>query len=61
MLFRSKNIEQLQEAIEESAKDFARDVYKRLQEEYDYLTSDESISEIIQANDYNFTNEGELA
>lgn len=56
-----KNIEQLQEAIEESAKDFARDVYKRLQEEYDYLTSDESISEIIQANDYNFTNEGELA
>jgi hypothetical protein len=56
-----KNPEQLQEAIEESAKDFARGVYKRLQEEYEYITSDESIAEILEINDYNFTEEGAIA
>jgi len=56
-----KTTEELTEAIEESAKDYACTIYKRLQEEYDYLTSDEAIAETIQANDYNFTNEGELA
>lgn len=56
-----KNPEQLQEAIEESAKDYARDIYKQLREDYEYLTSDEVIAETLEANDYNFTDEGELA
>jgi len=56
-----KNIEQIEQAVAESAKDYACTIYKRLQEDYEYLTSDEVIAETIQANDYNFTNEGELA
>jgi hypothetical protein len=56
-----KNPEQLQEAIEESAKDYACTIYKRLQEEYEYLSSSEAIAEHFTANDFNFTNEGELA
>lgn len=56
-----KSTEALTQAIEESAKDYARDIYQRLREEYDFLTTDEMMLDHFEANDYHFTNEGELA
>lgn len=41
--------------------DLCHAIYKSLESEYDYLTSDESIIEMIEANDYEFTINGELA
>ena len=46
------------EAIEEVLRDFMRWIYKQLEKEYDYLTSEEAIKESIEANDYEFTAEG---
>ena len=56
-----KTTQDINKAIEESAKDYARDIYKRLREEYEYLCSEEVMQEHFEANDYHFTNEGELA
>ena len=56
-----KNIEQIESAIEESCKDYARDIYQKLREEYEYLCSDEMMLDHFNANDYHFTEEGELA
>jgi len=41
-------------------RDFADWIYSRLEEEYDYLTSEDLILESIHANEYEFTEEGEL-
>ena len=50
---------------EEIDKEFLRmlceDYRIMLQEEYDYLTSEEAIIETIQANEYEFTEDGKLA
>jgi len=51
---------QLTEEILESAKDYARDIYKRLEKEYDYMLSDEYIAELCEGNDYGFDEEGQL-
>jgi hypothetical protein len=48
-------------AINESGKDYARDIYQRLREEYDYLCSEEMMLDHFDCNDYHFTNEGRLA
>lgn len=41
-------------------RDFADWIYERLEEEYDYLTSDECIKERVLANDVRFTENGEV-
>lgn len=46
--------------IEEKRLELCRKIYKSLEEDYNYLTSDESIIEAIEANEYEFTSEGEL-
>ena len=48
----------LENEILEKSRDKARAIYKRLETEYNYLNSDESIIETIQANDYDFTSNG---
>ena len=50
----------LQSMFEEYARDWCRKVYKGLEDEYEYLTSDEAITETILANGYSFTEDGEL-
>lgn len=39
-------------------RDFANWIYKQLEAEYDYQTSDEQVAETIRANEYEFTAEG---
>ena len=47
--------------IVEELRDFMRWIYSRLEKEYEYLTSEESIKETIEANEYEFDENGDLA
>ena len=51
----------LEKELLEDARNEAREIYKRLQNEYEYLTSDKSIIETIEANEYDFTEDGHIA
>lgn len=42
----------------EALRDLARWLYRQLEREYDYLTSDEAVDEAIVANEYSFTVDG---
>lgn len=59
--YKLSNLAALDEAIETSAKDYAKDIYIRLREEYEYLCSEEMMLDHFEANDYHFTEEGALA
>ena len=59
--YRLSNIAKLDEDIEESAKDYARDIYQRLREEYEYLCSEEMMLDHFNCNNYQFTEEGKLS
>ena len=48
------------EAIAEALRDFMRWIYKQLENQYDYLASDEAITETIKANEYEFTEDGKM-
>jgi hypothetical protein len=48
------------EFVIDKYEDLCRDLYKQLEKEYEYLTSDEEITEKILANEYEFTEEGNL-
>jgi hypothetical protein len=50
----------IEQAGFESAKDYADELYKQLREEYEYLTSEESLIESCEANDWQFNEEGEM-
>ena len=47
--------------VEECLRDFADWIYKQLENEYDYRTSEEACREAIEANNYEFTEKGDLA
>jgi len=51
---------ELSDEITELMRDLMRWLYKSLESQYEYLTSDEAIIETIEANDYQFTEDGEL-
>lgn len=48
------------DAVVECLRDFMRWIYRRLESEYDYLMSDECVDEMIESNEYTFTEEGEI-
>ena len=50
--------EDAEETVTEALRDLARWLYRQLQAEYDYLTSDEAIEEGISVNEYTFTEGG---
>jgi hypothetical protein len=50
--------EDAEEVVAEALRDLADWLYRQLQREYDFLTSDAAIDEVIRANDYSFTAEG---
>lgn len=58
--FEFKSMTDIAEAIEQSARDYADEIYKQLREEYDYLTSEENLIQSCEANDWQFNNEGEM-
>ncbi|MEO3434586.1 antitoxin of toxin-antitoxin stability system [Inquilinus sp. CAU 1745] len=46
------------DTVVEALRDLARLLYRQLEREYDYLSSDEAVDETIIANDYTFTGSG---
>lgn len=56
----SEKAEQLDERFLELSRQLMRILYKKLNDEYDYLNSSEAITELIKANDYEFTKDGTL-
>lgn len=51
-------LEALPEDILESAKDYAWEIFKNLRNEYEYLCSEECITELCDANEYLFSKDG---
>lgn len=51
---------ELDDLILEEAREQARSIYKNLRDSYEYLVSDEAITETIEANDYDFTVDGKI-
>ncbi|MET3793265.1 6-pyruvoyl-tetrahydropterin synthase [Aquamicrobium terrae] len=47
-----------EEVVIEALRDLARWLYRQLDHEYAYLTSDEAVDEVIVANAYTFTEAG---
>ena len=52
---------EVEHLITTEARTLSQDIYKYLREAYEYDTSDEAVKESIQANEYEFTEEGILA
>ena len=46
------------DAVTDALRDFMRWIYKSLEQEYEYLMSDECVDDTIRANDYTFTADG---
>lgn len=51
---------ELDDKIKEEVRSFSQHIYKQLEAEYDHLTSDESIAEFAEANDYRFDEDGDI-
>lgn len=49
------------DSVAELMRDLMRWIYKQLESEYEYQTSDEAITETIEANEYEFDESGRLA
>lgn len=47
-----------EDIVADALRDLARWLYRQLEREYDYLTSDEAVDESLRANDYTFTEAG---
>jgi hypothetical protein len=47
-------MDELVEWVQEEARDYAQDIYTQLEEEHDYLTSEESFIEHCECNDVQF-------
>jgi len=60
----SRDWDKFYDDLEEKATEWARErsvsLYRRLEEDWDSLRSDEAVEETILANDYKFTKDGEL-
>ncbi len=56
----SIDFEYLENEIEDWRIEKCQEIYRALEEEYDYLTSEEQIEERLIANDYDFDEEGEI-
>lgn len=52
--------EKLDDLDEEYQKEFSEEVLSMLRREYEYMTSDEYVIEMFQANEYEFTDQGKL-
>ena len=50
-----------EDAIRENCRDFMDWIYKSLEREYDYMMANEQVDDSIIANEYEFTENGEIA
>jgi hypothetical protein len=57
----SDSEQEAEEELKDILRDYMRWIYRTLEKEYDYMTSEEAIKETIIANDYEFTKDGSRA
>ena len=50
----------IQDSMSELLRDFMRWIYKRLEADYDYLTSKEAIKELFESNETQFNEDGTI-
>jgi hypothetical protein len=55
-----KIVARLEIAIKNLIIELSKDIYRDLEKEYDYLTSEDSILETLEINDYEFTENGNI-
>ena len=53
-------MEKLEDSITEAYHDECDEIYRKLEKEYDYLVSDESVKETLLANDWEFDEFGKI-
>lgn len=53
-------IPELNDAIKEEVRDYCKEIYRRLEKEYDWLTDDEQIEEACETNYWRFTETGQI-
>lgn len=58
--FLEKAVYQLQDFITEKARFYSHKIYVDLENHYEYLTSEEAILETLEANEYEFTEDGSI-
>ena len=56
-----KDVDAITQAITESGKAYAKDIYHNLREEYEYLCSEEMMLDHFDCNDYHFNEDGRVA
>lgn len=57
-LQRSRGMDTFEDDVAEALRSFMRWIYGRLEDEYEYLTSDEQVDDMIGANEYVFDEDG---
>lgn len=55
------SVERYFEDLDERVRSLCRQIYDDLEKEYEYLTSDEAVEETLEANGYDFDEEGDIA
>jgi hypothetical protein len=55
-----KFVDEIGEWLEEKRRAFCLEIYKQLEEEYEYLTSDKAIEETLDCNEFEFLEDGRL-
>lgn len=58
--FLSNFLKDLWTHMQDKIEELNREIYKDLSEEYDYLESDEAVMETLEANEYEFTEDGRI-
>lgn len=58
--FLYSTMKKIEDAIAEKVIDFSRQIYRELEKEYYYLTSETAVFESLQANGYEFTEDGKI-
>lgn len=58
--FLESAMQKIENAIAEKVIEFSRQIYRELEKEHDYLTSEKSVFESLRCNDYEFTEDGKI-
>ena len=56
----NRAVEAYFEDLERVVRDLCCEIYRNLEKEYEYLTSDETVEDTLEANEYEFDEEGEI-
>ena len=56
----NKQVNEIEKLLKEDARELSEQIYKNLEKDHEYLTSDEVIAETFRANEHEFTKDGKI-